>query len=196
MQEYVPVSTTWPHGVPASYVNSAAAGGSSMSSPGSSAASASAYGGNSYADFLAGLQSAAAAEQQAAAQASAERAMEFSAKMARQSYDLQRQARRTAYVDLVEGLKAAGLNPALALFAGSGATGLSSVAAPSGTSAAMSMANFSNENVAEEETKSKRDRDAAIWKAAIGLVGQIVTAGISAGAQVAGKAVGALTGGG
>lgn len=79
------------------------------------------------------LERAAALQQQEYAANSAQKAMDFTAQQNDLAYARQKELRGTAYQDTVKDLKAAGLNPILAM--NNGATATPSVSAGSGVSA-------------------------------------------------------------
>lgn len=124
-----------------------------------------------YAEALIDMMNQQAAAQNVAAQASAERAMQFSADEAAKNRAYQTQMSNTSYQRAVSDMQKAGLNPALMYARTSGASTPSGNAA-TGSAANMSMANAYDQNVAESETLSKRERDARIWSSVIlGLFG-------------------------
>lgn len=142
--------------------------------------------GQSEASFIRDWLEEQAEKQNIASQASAERAMSFSAEEAEKNRQFQKMMSDTAFQRVVRDLQAAGLNPALAYSQG-GASSASGSAA-SGIAAEMSRSDSYTQNVSESETLSKRERDAKIWQSvisglfgaadkALGLIGTLAIAG-------------------
>lgn len=131
----------------------------------------------SYADYLISTMEQAEEQQFDRSQASAERAMSFSAEEAQKDRDFQKMMSDTAVQRAMEDLRAAGVNPALA-YANPASTPSGAMA--SGFQASAAMQQRSSQNISESEKLSKRERDSKIWSSVLGGIFGLLGKGIEA----------------
>lgn len=130
----------------------------------------------SYADQIVETLDRQAREQREAAQASADTSMRFSAEQAALNRAFQERMRDTAYRAAVNDLRAAGLNPALAYGQGPAASPAGSYA--TGSAAQMDIAGSYTQNVALQDTLSKREFIADMVSAIAGSASRLGAASI------------------
>lgn len=145
-----------------------------------------------YADYILRTMEEAERSQFEREQTSAREAMAFEASEAQKNRDFQEMMSNTSVRRMIDDLRAAGVNPALAY---SSPASTPAGSAGSGFAASASMQARSSQNIAESEKLSKRERDAKIWSSVISGLASVLgkaVEGISSNAGTAHKAAGFL----